>query len=102
MDGAGADRLSFLGRPLPAAFELLVITVAPGREHPFEAVEWRDSFVLVERGEIELERASGEQVAFACGDVLHLIGLPLRLLRNRGPETAVLAVVRRRAASRVP
>ena len=98
MEGAGADRLSFLGRPLPPAFELLVVTLAPGGERPFDAVEWRDAIVAVERGEIELESRSGGRAPFSRGAVVHLTGLPLRALHNRGPDLAVLTVVRRRAA----
>jgi len=95
MEGAGLDRLSFLGRPLPPAFELLVITLAPGRERPFRAAEWRDAIVVVERGEIELESVRGSRARFERGDVMCLTGFSLRALRNRGPGTAVLTVVRR-------
>jgi hypothetical protein len=98
MDAAGPDRLSFLGRPLPLAFELLVITLAPGRERPFEAAEWRDAIVVVERGEIELESHEGGRVRFERGAVMCLTGVPMRALHNRGSGTAVLSVVRRGAA----
>jgi hypothetical protein len=94
-DGACPDRLSLLGRPLPPAFELLVVTLAPGRERPFEAAEWRDALVVVERGEVELESLRGTRARFAHGAVLCLTGLPLRALRNRAADTAVLTVVRR-------
>jgi hypothetical protein len=53
-DDAVADRLSFLGRRLPPAFELRVVAVAPGGERPYDEDEWRDALVVVERGEIEL------------------------------------------------
>jgi hypothetical protein len=96
MRGAGPDRLSFLGRPLPAAFELLVVTLAAGRERPYEPVEWRDAIVVVERGAVELEGARGGRVRFEGGDVLSVSGIPLRALRNPGTEPTVLSVVRRR------
>jgi hypothetical protein len=89
--------LSFLGRPLPEAFELLVITLAPGRERAFEPAEWRDAIVVVERGEVELEAIDGDRARFAGGAVVSLAGLPFRTLRNDGDDTAVIAVVRRRS-----
>lgn len=92
----GADRLSFLGRPLAPAFELLVVTLRPGRERAFAAAEWRDAVVVVERGAVELEDMRGRRASFETGDVMCLGRLPLRALRNRGPELAVLSVVRRR------
>ena len=96
MPGAGPDRLSLLGRPLPPAFELRVITLAPGRERPHEPVEWRDAIVVVERGSVELEGERGRRALFGGGDVMCLSGISLRALRNPGPGTAVLSVVRRR------
>jgi len=99
MRRAGQDRLSLLGRPLPSGFELLVVTLAPGRRRAFESVEWRDAIVVVERGEIELESLRGGRARFARGDAMCLTGLPLRALHNGGPGLAVLAVVRRRVAS---
>ena len=90
-------RLSFLGRPLPAAFELLVITLAPGRVRAFEPAEWRDGIVVVERGAVELEASGGDRARFDRGAVMSLAGLPLCALRNDGRDTAVLAVVRRRS-----
>jgi hypothetical protein len=79
--------LSFLGRPLPPAFDLLVITIAPGRDRPFEPAEWRDAIAVVERGAVDVGG-----VRFRRGAVLALSGGPLR---NRGSDPAVLAVVRR-------
>jgi hypothetical protein len=93
-------RLSFLGRPLPPAFALLVITLAPGRDRPFDPAEWRDAVAVVERGLVELEDARGDRVRLGRGAVLSLAGLRVRALRNPGGEPAVLAVVRRRAARR--
>jgi hypothetical protein len=100
MDGAGPDRLSFLGRPLPAAFQLLVITLAPGAERSFAAAEWQGAVVVVERGEVELEGRRGARARFERGAVLSLTGLPLRGLRNHGSDLAVLSVVRLRTAAR--
>jgi hypothetical protein len=81
-DGRGRERLSFLGRPLPGWFEVrvVVVVVAPGRERAFDDAEWRDALVVVERGEIELECLGGTCWRFGRGDVLWLIGLPVRTL----------------------
>jgi hypothetical protein len=87
--------LSFLERPLPACFRLHVVAVAPGTARPYEAAEWRDALVVVERGEIELETARDGCRHYVSGDVLWLAGLPLRALRNRGDEPAVLVGVSR-------
>jgi hypothetical protein len=95
-------RLTFLGRPLPPAFQLLVITLAPGRERAFAAADWHDAIVVVERGEVALEAARGGRLRFGRGAVLSLSGLSLRALHNPGQETAVLAVVRRCADARAP
>jgi len=54
-----ADRLSFLGRRLPSAFEVKVIALAPGRERTYDEADWRDALVVVEGGEIELECVGG-------------------------------------------
>jgi hypothetical protein len=89
-------RLSFLGRPLPAAFELLVITLAPGRVRAFEPAEWRDGIVVVERGAVELQASGGDRARFGRGAVMSLAGLPPCELHNDGRDTAVLTVVRRR------
>jgi hypothetical protein len=91
------DRVSFLDRHLPPAFRLRTVVVAPGCARAYDEAEWRDALVVVERGEIELESASGDRRCFGCGDVLSLVGVPLRALHNRGPEPAlVVAVFRRR------
>lgn len=72
-----------------------VVVVAPGDARPFDAREWRDALVVVERGEIELEGRSGAVYPFGCGAVLWLDGLPLRALRNRGGEPAELLALSR-------
>ncbi|HSF01554.1 MAG TPA: hypothetical protein VLA62_01000, partial [Solirubrobacterales bacterium] len=48
-------------------------------------------------GEIELECVRGSRHRFGRGDVLWLVGLPLRVLRCSGPGPAVLLAVSRRA-----
>jgi len=95
-DSAGGDQVSFLERPLPPAFELRAVAVAPGCERAYQEAEWRDSLVVVERGEIELQCRHGYRRRFGRGDVLWLVGLPLRTLHNRGHEPALVVAVSRR------
>ena len=90
---------TFLGRPLPASFELHVVTVEPGGERPYAEDEWRDAIVVVERGEIDLAMRCGACPRFVRGDVLWLTGIPLRALLNRGAEPATLSAVSRRGES---
>lgn len=96
MSDAGGDRLSFLGRRLPAAFEAREIAVSPGHERAYDEAEWRDALVVVERGEIELECSGGARQRLERGAVVWLTGLPVRALHNRGSEVAVLVAVSRR------
>jgi hypothetical protein len=95
MDGRSRGHDFFLGGRVPAAFDVRRIVVAPGAERPFDEAEWRDALVVVESGRIELECRSGSRCGFSRGDVLWLIGLPLRALCNRGPVPTVLVAVSR-------
>jgi hypothetical protein len=90
-----SERLSFLGKRLPPTFEVRVVSVRPGRERVEDAV-WRDTLVVVEYGEVELEFRRGGRLCFRRGSVLWLTGLPLCALCNRGREPAVLVGVSRR------
>jgi quercetin dioxygenase-like cupin family protein len=92
-------RLSFLGRELPKSFELRVVTFPPGSEQPYQEADWSDAIVVVEQGEIEVECTRGGRRQFRRGAILWLVGLPLRTLRNRGDEPAVLSAVSRSAMS---
>jgi quercetin dioxygenase-like cupin family protein len=96
------DPLSFLGRPLPAAFALREVAIAPGGHLPYDEAEWRDAIVVVERGEIEVRCPAGNRHRFVAGDVLTLAGIPLRTLENPGPEPALLSAVSRRPMSSPP
>jgi hypothetical protein len=96
-----AGRLQLLDRPLPPAFALRFVTVEPGVPRRYDEAEWRDGLVVVEHGDIELEALSGARVVFRRGDVLWLVGLPLRALHNHGREPVwLVAVSRRRRESR--
>jgi hypothetical protein len=94
--------LSFLGRPLPPAFELRTFVVPPDGERPYDRADWHGALVVVERGEIELEWRDGPRRRFARGAVLWLSDLPLRALHNRGREPAMLAAVSRRRTTSGP
>jgi hypothetical protein len=52
---------------------------------------------MVERGTVEVECDGGSRRSFAAGDLLALECLPVRALRNRGPEEVWLLAVRRHA-----
>jgi hypothetical protein len=89
------DRLSFEGRPVPSRFRIRRIALAPGVEHDTEAGEWTDSLVVVESGSVEVVCHGGSRRTFSRGDILCLSLLPLRALRNAGPNDALLIAVRR-------
>jgi hypothetical protein len=93
---SGPKRLCFVGRRISPAFQLRLITLAPGAERPYDAGEWGGALVVVEVGEIELESLCGRRWQFGAGDVLWLADLPLRALHNPGSEAAVIAAVTKR------
>src|SRR5215210_2385525 len=91
----GRGRPVSLGGWVPKGFHIRRIVFAPGAERAYDEAEWRDSIVVVESGKLELECSSGSSRRFGRGDVLWLIGLPLRALRNRGAVPTVLVAVSR-------
>ena len=76
-------------------FAVRAVTVAPGDELAFDAAEWGDALVVVERGEIELRGVSGASRSFRRGDLLWLDKVPLAALHNPGEEPAVLLAIAR-------
>jgi hypothetical protein len=88
-------RPSFLGRRVPAAFDARRIVLLPGDERLYLEPEWEDAIVAVEWGGVELECRFGSRLRLGRGDVLWLVGLPLRVLRSHGPVPAVLVAVSR-------
>jgi predicted enzyme related to lactoylglutathione lyase len=103
MDEPSRTRSTFLGRRVPLAFRVRVVTVAPGEERAFDPAEWRDALVAVEQGELELECMSGGRRRFGRGSILWLCGLRLRALRSTGRESVLLvALSRERADEFVP
>ena len=88
--------------PLPPAFRRRVVSIEPGGEVLYEAADWEDALVVVERGELEVEGRCGGRRRFQRGDVLWLAGLPLTILRNPGTEPAQIAAVSRRGPEDPP
>jgi hypothetical protein len=95
-DADGARR-SFPGSRVPHGFRLRRIVVDCGAERAYEEKEWVDAIVVVEEGEIELECVRGSRHRFGRGDVIWLVGLPLRVLRCSGTGPAILLAVSRSA-----
>ena len=95
MTDAGRGRCSFLGSRVPQGFQVRRIVVDCGGERTYDETEWLDAIVVVERGEIELECTRGGRRRFCAGDVLWLVGLPLRALHCCGTDPAVLLAVSR-------
>ena len=93
------ERLSFLGRKVPPAFQARIFVVEPGACRPYDEAEWRDALVVVEVGQIEVEAWCGRCWHFTDGDVIWLAGLRVRALHNRRSERAVLVAVSRRGSN---
>jgi hypothetical protein len=83
--------------PLPPAFDRLRLTLGPGAARLTAASDWLDCLVLVEQGTVEVECAGGIRRTFVAGDMLALECLPVRALRNHGPDETRLLAVRRHA-----
>jgi hypothetical protein len=86
---------TFLGKPVPAAFEARRIILAAGEERGYEEGEWRDAIVAVQRGTVDLVTERGASARFVQGDILCLSGLAVRVLHNGGTEPVVLLAVSR-------
>ncbi|MDR7170008.1 mannose-6-phosphate isomerase-like protein (cupin superfamily) [Nocardia kruczakiae] len=72
------------------------VVLQPGDALDYVAADWADTLVVVSSGELELECRSGRRARFAAGAVLALAAVPVRRLRNTGPEPLVLSAVARR------
>jgi quercetin dioxygenase-like cupin family protein len=92
----GSARVCFADPRVATRFDVREVVLAGGSELSYEAAEWGDALVVVERGEIELECVLGRRGRFRVGDVLCLAGLSLRTLRNPGDEPVLLVAVSRR------
>jgi mannose-6-phosphate isomerase-like protein (cupin superfamily) len=91
-----AASLSLRGRDWPSAFVLRRVEIPPGSERAFDAVEWHDTFVVIESGAIELEDRDGERRVFVAGDMLCPGAMTLRVIRNTGREPALISAISRR------
>jgi hypothetical protein len=77
------------------SFERRTVTVEAGSSRAYDPAEWFDALVLVEQGEVDLECHAGGHARFRQGDILWFTGLPVRALRNPGPDAAVLVAISR-------
>lgn len=89
------ERISFLGRRCPDGLRLRTVVLPPGDALDYVAVDWTDSVVVVERGELGIECCSGACARFAEGAILVLSGLALRRLVNAGRTPLVLTALSR-------
>jgi hypothetical protein len=79
----------------PPGFEVRAVAVEPGVDRIYHEAEWRDAIVVIACGEIELHDVDGDRHRFGCGDILWLVGLPVRAIHNPGVDSAVLVAVSR-------
>ena len=89
------DRISFVGTPCSAHFQVRTLTLQPGDAVDYLRVDWAGALVVVERGELEVECASGTRTRFGTGSVLTFGGLPLRRLRNPGNSALLVSAISR-------
>lgn len=86
-------------RPVPPAFAVRTVALAPGQAMAYVEDDWRDAIVVVERGEVEIECRAGGARRFASGSLLWLTGLQLKSLHNRGDEDLLLSAIARLPAT---
>src|SRR2546430_16317374 len=75
--------------------EVRIVVVLPGYSRAYDAAEWRDALVVVERGRIDLCGPGGGRLGFGAGEGLWLAALALSRVYHPGPEAAVPAAVAR-------
>jgi hypothetical protein len=79
----------------PLGFEQRRLVIGHATVHRYDAREWRQALVVVERGVLELEWSGGARLCFEPGDTLSLSSLRLRGLRGAGSGPTVLVVLSR-------
>ena len=79
-----------------AEFARHTVVLEPGTSRPYYDPEWRDAFVLLVQGDLDLECSRGGRRRFHAGAVLWLADIDLRVLHNVGVDVAVLLAVSRR------
>lgn len=85
---------ALLGTRAPLGFEQRRLVVGHAL-HRYDAREWSEALVVVERGVLELEWSGGARLCFEPGDTLSLASLRLRGLRGAGAGPTVLVVLSR-------
>jgi hypothetical protein len=81
--------------PLPDGFERWSVALAPGEARASRAAQWSGALIVVDAGHVEVGCFAGSRATFVAGDVLALSCLPLRWLRNAGPDEARIVAIRR-------
>ncbi|HZC72850.1 MAG TPA: hypothetical protein VE442_19290 [Jatrophihabitans sp.] len=90
-----AERISFLDARCPAAFRLRRLILQPQDAIDYRSVDWIDTLVIVERGQLELETGDDARAWFAEGAVLVLADLGVQRLRNASDTPLVLSALSR-------
>lgn len=83
------------GSRCPANFRLRTLRLSPLEEIEYRRKDWADTFVIVERGSLEVECCGGTRAWFGEGAMLAFADLNLRLLRNTGSGQLVLRALSR-------
>lgn len=76
-------------------FRTRTLRLAPLETIDYRCAEWADTFVIVERGRLEIECHSGARAWFGDGAMLAFAELNPRLLRNIGCDQLVLRALSR-------
>ena len=76
-------------------FRQRILTLAPLETIEYRRLDWADTFVVVERGNLEIECDSGTRAWFGAGAMLAFADLNLKYLRNTGCDQLVLRALSR-------
>lgn len=79
----------------PGNFRVRTLTLTPLEQVEYRRDEWADTFVVVDRGSLEIECGSGVRACFGTGAMLAFADLNLRWLRNVGSGPLVLRALSR-------
>ena len=84
------------GQAAAGAFDVRAVAIASGSARAYDAADWRDALVVVERGEIELECRGGNAWAVRAGGPAHAGRAAPGGRAQPRRRAALLAVVARR------
>jgi hypothetical protein len=87
------ERPRFLGRPVPASFDVRRLEIPPGSERPTEPREWRRALVVVEAGCVEVVCVGGARRTYPAGSLIGLTWLATERLVNAGPGAVRLLAI---------